>query len=127
MDKDKQIEYWIKTAEDDLNTASLLISSKKLLHGLFFCHLSIEKALKAHVVFITGQIPPKIHNLNRLLEICEISLNDSELQLLDYLMVYQLEGRYPDSYPEMPSESFANELLNQTKLLFQCLKKKLKI
>lgn len=59
----KQIEYWISNAESDLETAKLLISNNKILHGLFFCHLVIEKALKAHVTKDTNEVPPKSHNL----------------------------------------------------------------
>lgn len=40
MDIQKQIEYWIKTAEDDLVTAKLLVQNERFLHGLFFCHLN---------------------------------------------------------------------------------------
>ena len=36
LNSNKQIEYWITTAADDLNSAELLISHKKILHGLFF-------------------------------------------------------------------------------------------
>jgi hypothetical protein len=32
----KQIEYWINRAEDDLLSAELLVREKRLLHGLFF-------------------------------------------------------------------------------------------
>jgi hypothetical protein len=42
IDIKKQIEYWINSAEDDLVTAELLIREKRILHGLFFCHLVIE-------------------------------------------------------------------------------------
>ena len=59
----KQIDYWIKGAEDDIVTAELLIREKRTLHGLFFCHLVIEKAIKAHVVKTTGDIAPRSHNL----------------------------------------------------------------
>jgi HEPN domain-containing protein len=77
------------------------------------------------VVNYTGEVPPKIHNLNRLLELCKIKLNEEELKLLDYLMVYQLEGRYPDIYPDVPSREFSKSILNQTEELFLCLKRKL--
>jgi len=55
----KQIDYWINAAEDDLLTADLLIREKRILHGLFFCHLVIEKAIKAHVVKKTGEVAPR--------------------------------------------------------------------
>jgi HEPN domain-containing protein len=59
----KQIEYGINLAKSDLDTAELLIRESRYTHGLFFCHLVIEKALKAHVTKQTGEIPPKTHNL----------------------------------------------------------------
>jgi len=34
----KQIDYWIKGADEDIMTADLLIREKRTLHGLFFCH-----------------------------------------------------------------------------------------
>jgi hypothetical protein len=43
LDKIKQIEYWINTAADDLVSAELLITHQRILHGLFLCHLCIEK------------------------------------------------------------------------------------
>jgi HEPN domain-containing protein len=68
----KQIEYWINGAEDDLITASLLIQEKRILHGLFFCHLVIEKAIKAHVVKKSGEVAPRSHNLIYLSEKTEL-------------------------------------------------------
>ncbi len=35
----RQIDYWIRGAEDDIETATLLIENNRLLHELFFCHL----------------------------------------------------------------------------------------
>jgi len=46
LDIKKQIDYWIKGAEEDLKSADLLIQKKRILHGLFYCHLVIEKAIK---------------------------------------------------------------------------------
>ena len=56
----KQLEYWIKGADDDIITADLLIKEQRILHGLFFCHLVIEKAIKAHYVKQTLRNCPKI-------------------------------------------------------------------
>jgi len=63
LDIKKQIDYWIKGAEEDLKSADLLIQKKRILHGLFFCHLVIEKAIKAHVVKAYGEFAPRSHNL----------------------------------------------------------------
>ena len=50
----KQIDYWINGALDDLESAQILIDRKRMLHGLFFCQLVIEKTLKAHVVKVSA-------------------------------------------------------------------------
>jgi len=44
---EKQIEYWKTGVLDDLTTARILIEKRRLLYGLFFCHLVIEKIIKA--------------------------------------------------------------------------------
>jgi HEPN domain-containing protein len=92
----KQIDYWIEGAGNDFDTARLLIENGKVLHGLFFCHLVIEKAIKANVVRITGEIPPKSHNLIYLSEKAEIVFTEDDELFVGVLMKYQLEGRYPD-------------------------------
>lgn len=57
-----------KRGINDIDTAELLINNNKLLHGLFFCHLVLEKIIKAHVVLTTKNIPPKSHDLLYLLK-----------------------------------------------------------
>jgi HEPN domain-containing protein len=58
---------------------------KKYLHGLFFCHLTIEKIIKAHGTKATNQIPPKSHNLFRLLEMTGIEVEDENAEFLGIL------------------------------------------
>jgi HEPN domain-containing protein len=125
MDIKKQIEYWIFTAAADLETAELLIENNKILHGLFWCHLSIEKVLKAHVTKFTEEFPPKSHNLSYLIEKTDLKLSEDQLMFCDSLMFYQLEGRYPEFYPKIPSKVIADGILIQTKTLYQWLKAKL--
>jgi len=120
-----QINYWKEGAEDDFLTATLLIKNNRILHGLFFCHLTIEKILKAHIAKHSKDIPPKIHNLVRLLERTNLSLEEKDLELLEVLMIYLLEGRYPEQYPSVPSIDKANEILTETHKLLICLKQKL--
>ena len=67
FDLQKQIDYWKNGALSDIETAEILIEKEKLLHGLFFCHLTIEKALKAHYVKTNLQLAPKTHDFTYLL------------------------------------------------------------
>jgi len=125
IDRDKNIEYWLSGAFNDFDTAMILITNKKFVHGLFFCHLSIEKILKALLVKETGNLPPKSHNLRYIQELAKVQVNDDEKILMSVLMKYQLEGRYPDYKPETPSLETINNYLNRTKALLECLKQKL--
>jgi HEPN domain-containing protein len=122
LDIEKQIEYWSLGAASDIDTAGILIKNKKYLHGLFFCHLAIEKIIKAHVTKATNRIPPKSHNLFRLLDIAEIEVSDENAEFLGILMKYQLEGRYPDYNPETPDKKKVNEYFKKTKEFLLWLK-----
>ena len=68
MNIEKQINYWVEGAREDIISAELLIKNNRLLHGLFWCHLTIEKIIKAHVVKSTLQIPPLKPEAKRILE-----------------------------------------------------------
>lgn len=125
INKKKQIEYWINGAENDLITACLLIKEKRILHGLFFCHLVIEKAIKAHIVKISENIAPRSHNLIYLTEKAYLKFDNETEIFLGILMKYQLQGRYPDYDPIIPDLLQVNEYLKKTKTLLKWLKKKL--
>jgi HEPN domain-containing protein len=125
IDINKQIDYWKNGAVNDLETAELLISGKKHIEGLFFCHLTIEKILKSLFVKKTNQLAPKTHNLNFLYELTSVKVSEDDALFLSVLMRYQLEGRYPDFNPKVPSIETVNDYLCKTKTLFECLRQKL--
>ncbi len=120
-DIQKQIDYWINGAKDDIKTAEILIKKNRLLHGLFFCHLVIEKAIKARVVKVTKEIAPRSHNLIFLSEKAELNLDNEKDIFLGVLMKYQLQGRYPDYNPEIPGIEKVKNYLIKTKELLQWL------
>ncbi|VAW23495.1 hypothetical protein MNBD_BACTEROID01-2565 [hydrothermal vent metagenome] len=121
----KQIDYWINGAEDDIITAEILIQRDRLLHGLFFCHLVIEKAIKAHIVKGTKEIAPRSHNLIYLSEKAKLTFEEDKDIFLGILMKYQLQGRYPDYNPVIPNKGKVLDYLNKTKELMEWLKEKL--
>jgi HEPN domain-containing protein len=95
---EKQKKHWPDGAVSDLETAEILIEKDKLLEGLFFCHLAIEKEIKARVVEATEDIPPKTHNLIRLSELASLSLTEKQAEFFGEMMMFHLEGRYPEDY-----------------------------
>ena len=125
FDLQKQIDYWKNGALSDIETAEILIEKEKLLHGLFFCHLTIEKALKAHYVKTNLQLAPKTHDFTYLLNKTNLQIEQKYNSLLGILMKYQLEGRYPENKIDSPSKEKSKDYLNQTKELLEWLVKKL--
>ena len=122
FDLEKQIDYWVRGADSDIETAELLIVGKKFLEGLFFCHLTIEKISKALVVKNTGQLAPKSHNLSYLADLASLNIDGEQASFMSVLMKYQLEGRYPEYYPKSPSPEIVMDYLQKTKSLLKCLK-----
>lgn len=125
IDLKRQIEYWIKGAEDDLVTAELLIRENRILHGLFFCHLAIEKAIKAHVVKKSGAMAPRTHNLVYLSDLANLNVDDDTEIFIGILMKYQLHGRYPDYNPVHPDITEVNKYFEKTKTFLEWLKERL--
>jgi HEPN domain-containing protein len=121
----KQIKYWCTMAENDIETASILVTSGKFIEGIFFCHLSIEKIIKALVVKQTDNIPPKSHDLFYLTNIAKIEITEEQSEFMQILMKYHLEGRYPEYYPKPPSADKTKDYLHQTNSLLKCFSKML--
>lgn len=118
IDAEKQIVYWRKGAEEDIAVARELLEKKRIRHGLFFVHLSLEKMLKAHFCRMTREVAPKQHNLLKLAERAGLSLDEETLDLLSVVNFFCLEGRYPDTLiPEPDAEEAATYLLKVEKVL----------
>ena len=99
-----------------------MLEKGHLRHCLFLAHLAIEKMLKAHVTRRTKDVPPRIHNLVRLAEIAELSLDSEKLTFLRSFDVYQMEGRYPDSTQVIIDSKTANEKLAAAGEMLQWLR-----
>jgi HEPN domain-containing protein len=95
MRPNEEISYWLGIAKDDLRVAAHLIESNDRLHALFFCHLAIEKMLKALFVKVNGGSPPPIHNLPRLAMESRLALSEEDLEFLNGLLRFNIEARYP--------------------------------
>ncbi len=121
----KQIKYWKENATEDFETAEILISNGRFVHGLFFCHLSIEKILKALVVKKTGEIPPKVHDIFYLSKKAGITIPSEKQFICQVLMKYQLEGRYPENFPAKPEPEFVRSYLIETQKLLEWFNKML--
>lgn len=98
-------------------------SKNKISFGLFFCHLAIEKALKALFIKKNKDFPLKTHNLLLLAHKSNIELNSDRKIFLSKMMGYQLEGRYPELMQSVPPLNDALNLLESTKEILKWLQK----
>jgi len=109
-----RVNYWLEIADNDLSAVESLIKGKNYLQAGFFCHLIVEKALKAAIEHNTGEIPPKIHKLKVLAKQSGIidTLSEEQLSLLDELDPLQLEARYPE-YRAVIAKTLTKEKLQR--------------
>jgi len=94
--KQKIIDYWQKTAENDYKIMLSLYRLKHYSYCLFFGHIVLEKILKALVVKNTNEQAPKIHDLVRLQDLAGLGFENSKVILLKEINEFNLATRYPD-------------------------------
>lgn len=128
--EEKNIQEWIDIAEEDLSTAEWCVQGKKFLWAMVMCQQAIEKILKAIYLKKNEEIPPKIHNLNRLTELVGISndLSEDLKEFFEELLIFYFTSRYPDKsavLKKVLNEDFAIKFLDKTKEVFIWLKSKL--
>jgi HEPN domain-containing protein len=118
MNVKKQIDYWLTTARNDLETAEIIFKAgKNYHHCLFFCHLALEKGLKAIYVKTNKKIPPKTHDLEFLAQKSNLELAESESEFFATLTAFHIRTRYPDQRLEIygrATRSYTAALLKET-------------
>jgi HEPN domain-containing protein len=126
MDEQRRYEYWLETAQYDLDTADAMYESKRWLYVGFMCHLAVEKAFKA-LIARKGIDVPKSHNLMKLAQLSGAydNLNENQLELLGKLNPLNIEARYPvykDKLNAQLDGSVSEELLAETKEAYKWIK-----
>ncbi|MFH0800413.1 MAG: HEPN domain-containing protein [Pseudomonadota bacterium] len=122
----KLIRYWSDQVTDALETAKALFRSGKFHFCLFFCHLAVERMLKAVVVSVTKDHAPYTHNLVFLAGKAGLELDDDRLHFLESLNEWCLSARYPASQQalyEKAQKGYALGLLRETEKFLTWLKK----
>jgi HEPN domain-containing protein len=123
-------DEWFRQAQYDLGTAESLITAGRYPPVIFFCHLALEKALKALYVEKYNDIPEKTHSLVLLIDLLEL---EPPPHLLDCLIVINrlgITGRYPHNLEkvlEQYTKGQAEKLVNETQeILTWLIQKSLK-
>jgi HEPN domain-containing protein len=123
VDIKKQISYWKESAEEDWAVAQQLLESGRTRHGLFFAHLALEKMLKALVCKNTGDLAPRIHNLNRLIDLAGVVSSPVQTDILAEMNAFHIEGRYPETLTKRPTEEEAVRYTKRAEEVFRWLTK----
>lgn len=126
-DLKENIKYWLDSGKKDLDVALSLFKSKHYPQCLFFCHLALEKSLKAIVIKTTKDHPPYIHDLRKLAETAKLKLNPEQEAELDDIFTFNIAGRYAgeksEFYKKYNKKDYANKYLKIAKKLYLWLKK----
>lgn len=124
MDTKKTIHYWIEGAKSDRQTADVLFRAKQNPQCLFWCHLLLEKLLKAHVVKTKQSQAPYTHNLVLLAGEAGLSLSDEQKEWLAEISEFNVLGRYSDELADFTRKctpEFTEKYYSITQTLFQWL------
>ena len=121
VDIDKQISYWKENAVEDWAVAQQLLESGRTRHGLFFAHLALEKMLKALVCKNTADLAPRIHNLNRLIDLAGVVPSPVQTDILAEMNAFHIEGRYPETLTKAPTREEAARYIKRAEEVFRWL------
>ena len=122
IDINKQVQYWVEGSKEDWEVAQDLLKRGRVRHGLFLCHLALEKMLKALVCHATQELAPRIHNLVRLAEIAGIHPTPDQMDILAEMNAFNVEGRYPESLHSPPNIKEAEQYLSRSREVYEWLK-----
>ena len=115
-------------AKSDLEVAAILFKANKNSQSLFWCHLALEKLLKACVVRKTNKQAPYTHSLVLLAQTSEFILSDEQKEWLTEIGEFNAMGRYPDEtmdFTRKCTPEFTQRYLLITQTLYQWLLKKI--
>ncbi len=118
----KLVTYWTEMAEEDISVARQLFKAKKYAYALFFCHLAIEKMLKAVVVKKTQDHASWTHNLPFLAGRANLALDKSDMEFLAEMTRWNLEARYPSDIETLKKSATNLEVQGKFKRTEEFLK-----
>lgn len=128
MTKEDRIRYWLESAKDDWEVAGHLFEKGDYPYSLFFGHLTVEKILKAMYVVKFNEPPPYTHRLVHLTERVLLDLSEEQLELLETITDFNMEGRYPDekfSFKKKCTKDFTEGYLKRIEEIKEWLSKKI--
>lgn len=117
---------WLEFATYDLESAEHLFYCGKHVYALYFCHLALEKLLKAKIEEESKKAPPETHNLRELVKLSGLVLPRDMLILLsrfDELNLVAMSVRNFGGLKDKIDLKMTEMLLSKTKEAFNWIKR----
>ena len=92
----KETDNWLQDADYDISAARDLLRLGRYNYVVFFCHQAVEKVLKALVIALKAELPPKTHNLRELLQATGLQVPEDVETFLLRLGPHYVISRYSD-------------------------------
>lgn len=124
----KQVAYWIDSAEHDLEVAESLFANEKYDWCLFIAHIVLEKILKGFYVKNKDEFPPRTHDLVKLVDMAGLDVDDKTVEFLDSVNTFNISIRYPDEkfkFYKLCTRNFAAENFTRIKEIRKWLLQKM--
>ena len=119
------VKYWFESSAQDWETVNALMKTKRYMHALFFCHLSLEKYLKG-MIAKKDAVVPITNNLLILAEKGRIELTTEQAKLLYDVNSFNIRARYDDfkdSFYKRATPNYAKKYIIEIDKFITWLKK----
>jgi len=123
----KLVNYWLKTAKEDLKVVDHLFEKEDYSWALFVGHLVLEKVLKGYYVKEVGKQVSYTHSLSYLAHKCSLELSDEQIELLEDVTRFNIEARYPSEksdFYKLCTRDYTEGYLNRIKEFYLWMLKK---
>lgn len=116
---------WVDTSNYDIQSAERMHQAGRYIYVIFFCHLAVEKLVKAVVAEQQDSLPPRIHNLITLAKLGNVEPPLEFKLFLSKLNNASVVTRYPEDLNKLKSvytKAVSAKYLSETKGFLKWLK-----
>jgi HEPN domain-containing protein len=117
---------WIASAKYDFESAQHMFNTKRYIHVIFFCHLAIEKMLKAIIAESQDRHPPYTHDLYELIRRANLAIPKAYQPTIAKLNQLSVVTRYPEDLEQLVASyprSVVQEFLRQSRAILKWLER----
>jgi HEPN domain-containing protein len=108
LNAQEKYEYWLETAQYDLETAKAMLNTGRWLYVVFMCQQAVEKLVKGLYILYIDDNVPRTHNIRSLVDKFTPQLSEpiteDRYSLFEDLTYYYINGRYTDYQQNLRSQ-----------------------